>query len=233
MLVGVTEASLVDWALGGTLFGERGKKAGATGCRDLTGPERLPCEALPIGASVVSGDRTTSNFEGLHHGSIPVPPPPFSYESLSLRFGYEFAGPVTQFGLQMSFLADLDIPAHWLRSYNVGLATIFGEGVDNQWLLDFSYAFHFRWWARAMFDLSPTVYAGLRGFDNDETAFFAGVAPSVGFTVLPEGWIKAPLEIGVRYRVPLTFYSTDQGFLGEDFVDGHWLLIAIGLAFMH
>lgn len=233
MLVGVTEASIVDWALGGTLFGEAGRQAGLDRCEGLSGPARLPCEALPTSATVVSGERLPNTFDGLHHGTMPVPPPPFSYESLTLRFGYEFSAPVTQFGLGMSFLSDLDIPAHWLISYNVGIATTFGDGIDDQWVLDFAYAFHFRWWARAMFDLRPIVFAGLRGFDADSTAFFTGIAPSVGFTVLPEGWIKAPLEIGVHYRLPLTFYSSDQGFFGDDFIDGHWLLLTFGLAFMH
>jgi hypothetical protein len=233
MLVGMTEASLVDWALGGTLFGERGRLAAERGCDELPELERLPCQALPVGASVVSGNQAATVFDGMHHGSLPVPPPPFSFESISMRLGYEFAAPVTQFGLRMSFLADIDIPAHWLRSYNVGVSTTFGDGIDNQWLLDFSYAFHFRWWARAMFDLSPTVYTGLRGFDGDETAFFAGIAPTVGFTVLPEGWVKAPLEIGIHYRLPLTVFGTDQGFFGDDFVDGHWILLGVGLAFMH
>lgn len=233
LLVASTEASLVDWTLGGTLFGPRGKRAADAKCEDLSPIESYPCRVLPTSATVVSGEFVQQSFEGHHHGSIPVPPPPFSFESISMQLGYEFAAPVTQFGLQMSFLADIDIPAHWLRSYNVGVATTFGEGVDNQWILDFSYSFHFRWWARAMFDLSPTVYAGLRGFDTESTDFFAGFAPTVGFTALPEGWIKAPLELGVHYRFPMTVYGSDQGFFGPDFVDGHWLLISVGLAFMH
>jgi hypothetical protein len=34
------------------------------------------------------------------------------------------------------------------------------------------------------------------------------------------------------YRVPVVFASTNNGFFGEYVIDGHWLYIGLGLAFM-
>jgi hypothetical protein len=49
---------------------------------------------------------------------------------------------------------------------------------------------------------------------------------------LPEGWLKLPLEVKLSYQLPLTFYERGVGFPGTELIDGHYLGVALGLAFM-
>jgi hypothetical protein len=223
----VTMASLMDWALGGVFVGR------SVGCEALEGAERWVCQLLPLEAPVAFGypmpelDRRAPML----HAELPVPPPPFSYESLSMRLGMNLTGSAPQLHVSATFLAELDVLANWLTSYRAGIAATLGEGDRNQYLMEASYNFHWRWAARFMVDMGVFGWLGLRGFDRD-VSLFTGMGPQVGLTLLPEGWVKTPLEISLLYRVPVVFASSNNGFFGEYVIDGHWLYIGFGLAFM-
>jgi hypothetical protein len=230
----VTMASLIDWALGGIFLAPLGREdADRPTCDVLGGLERWVCEVMPLEAPVAFGylapelDRRAPML----HAELPVPPPPFSYEAFSVRLGMNLNGSAPQFHVSSTFLAELDQRANWLTSYRVGIAATLGEGDRNQYLMDFSYNFHWRWAARFLVDMGVFTWGGLRGFDR-EVSLFAGVGPQVGLTLLPEGWTKTPLEISLLYRVPVVFASTNNGFFNEYVIDGHWLYVGFGLAFM-
>jgi hypothetical protein len=217
----------VDWALGGPVYEESGA------CGPVATAEGFICRALPVRATLVSGlQGSRMEPEPLVHGTIPVPPRDYAYESLSIRAGLEIPSNVLQLGVSITFLEQLDYMGHFLTSWRAGLSTTLGEGNENQWVADYAYQFHFRLSARFMFDAAPFVFAGLRNIDDVD--FFAGVGPSFGITALPEGWINLPLEIGLTYRLPLVMFSSENGFFSAtDIIDGHWIQFGIGLAYSH
>lgn len=227
ILAASTTASLVDWALGGPVYEESGA------CGPVATAEGFICRALPVRATLVSGlQGSRMEPEPLVHGTIPVPPRDYAYESLSIRAGLEIPSNVLQLGVSITFLEQLDYMGHFLTSWRAGLSTTLGEGNENQWVADYAYQFHFRLSARFMFDAAPFVFAGLRNIDDVD--FFAGVGPSFGITALPEGWINLPLEIGLTYRLPLVMFSSENGFFSAtDIIDGHWIQFGIGLAYSH
>jgi len=187
---------------------------------------------LPMRAAVVSGANTPPHRTvALQYGTLPLPPPDYSYQSLSVRVGLEIPDKVTQIGVKLSFLEQLDHPGHWMTSYRFGLHTTLGEAKNNQWVLDGSYQFHYRLSARGMIEAGPFLFGGLR--DIDSPSFFAGVGPSIGMAFLPEGWINMPLELTVTYRLPLIMFSSTNGFFNDDLIDGHWLQFGLGLAYSH
>jgi hypothetical protein len=50
--------------------------------------------------------------------------------------------------------------------------------------------------------------------------------------MLPEGWIKLPLQIDVSYRIPVVIVNTgSDGFMGGFGPAGHMIEIAMGLAY--
>ena len=235
LLTSTSMASLLDWALGGTLYGRPLADAPlppGSPCGSLPALDQFICANLPAQATMVAGESVIPGEPYLHHGELPVPPPPFSYESLSVKLGMDVAGDATQLKLDVSLLSELDAYADWLTSYRVGVAATIGQDDRDQWLLDLGYHFHWRWAARFTLDAGLSAFFGFRGFKRQSLAFFMGLSPVVGFTILPEGWIKMPLEINVSYRPPVTFFDSTQGFLGGDVFEGHWLYVGFGLAFM-
>jgi hypothetical protein len=235
LLVAITQASLLDWALGGTLYDEPERADAQTleSCERDDELEAFICRMLPARTTRVAGEDNSAGqvLSRLHHGSIPVPPPPFGYQSLSFNIGLEATGDASQFGLHLTLLDELDRRANWLVSHRTGIRTTFGDADLNQFLADYSYGFHWRWSARFLIDARAEVFGGLRSLDDD-VAFFTGAAPNIGFTALPEGWTKLPLELTVSYRLPMVFYGSDNGFFGDGFIDGHWLMFGLGLAYM-
>lgn len=235
MLTASSMASLLDWALGGTLYGvAQSKKEGAPGvCEGLDAAESFICGHLPSRATFVAGEDLPEGVTGdvMHQGSLPVPPPPFSYEALSTRIGFDLDGRAPQVNLSFTLLTELDDLANWLTSYRVGLTTSLGEGIEQQGFVDFTYSFHWRWAARFLVDAGASAYAGFRDFDDD-AQFFTGVSPVVGITLLPEGWIKIPVEISFSYRLPINVFVADQGVFRRPVLDGHWVYVGFGLAFM-
>ncbi len=164
-------------------------------------------------------------------GSLPVPAPTFSFESLSFRFGFSTRDSSPQLGLKMEALTELDDPAHWMVGYQLGLNYQPRYYGGESLFLDFAYAFHYRYFARATLDLAPAVYGGVYGLGEDAHSFF-GFAPTIGITFLPEGWIEMPLEISISYRLPIDLYESGEGFK-FGILDDHWVQFGFGLAFMH
>lgn len=235
LLTATTIASILDWALGGTLYGSQSTPAeGQSPCDALPDLERFICAQLPSRPTLVAGD-----VDGLDRGpmpllqgSLPVPPPAFSYESLSTKLGMDVAGDAMQIKLDLAFLEELDDYANWLTSYRVGLGATLGRGDRDQWLMDFGYQFHWRWAARFTIDAGMSAYVGFRGFQREDIDLFMGLSPVVGLTILPEGWIKMPLELSISYRAPVTFLNSSTGFFGGDVFEGNWLYVGFGLAFL-
>ncbi|QDG51179.1 hypothetical protein FIV42_10645 [Persicimonas caeni] len=235
LLVATSTASLVDWALGGTLYDapNEPKTLARTSCPQDGSLEAFVCRTLPARPTLVAGQNDSSGqvVGRMHHGSIPVPPPSFGYQALTFDLGVEATGAAAQYGLHLTLLSELDDRANWLTSHRMGLRSTIGDAQLNQFILDYSYGFHWRWSARFLIDARTEYFAGLRGLDSD-VAFFTGLAPQVSMTALPEGWTKLPLEFSLGYRLPLVFYGTDASFFGENFVGGHWIMIGLGLAYM-
>lgn len=237
MLTSVSMASLLDWVLGGTMYNKPVPQKALTakapqGCGGST-LEQFVCAFLPISATMVAGEELPVGLSGqhFHHGALPVPPPPFSYEALTVRMGLDIAGDALQIKLTTAFLSELDDVANWLTSTRIGVGVTIGELNRDQIFTDFGYHFHWRWAARFLVDAGLSGYAGLRNFQEKDISFFMGVAPVVGITLLPEGWVKMPLEIALSYRLPLTFFASDEGF-PERVLEGHWFYVGFGLAFM-
>jgi len=239
ILVATSSASLVDWALDGTLYEAAPKtsKSGAAVADHCANPDRLlnfVCRTLPARATLTPGleDAGSEAISArMQHGSIPVPPPPFAYQSLMIDVGLEATGDASQFGLHLNLLEELDSRANWMVSHSIGARTTLGDTEFNQISLDYAYSFHWRWAARFSIDARNSVFTGIQHLNNDPS-FFAGLAPGVGITLLPEGWMKLPLEVSVSYRLPLHFFSSKGGFFADDIVNGHWIILGLGLAYM-
>ena len=100
--------------------------------------------------------------------------------------------------------------------------------------MEFGYGFHFRWAARFTVDLGLTAQMNWRSIVKKQNLFWqVGIIPFVGLSLLPEGWVKLPLEFSFSYQLPLTFYDGQIGFPGANLIDGHFLMFSLGLAFMH
>lgn len=232
VLVASTMASLLDWVLGGAGLGQSGPLG--TTCEVEDPLVKFVCAHLPLRATRVAGESPldADALGPVVTGELPVPPPPFSYESLSFKVGFDVAGRAPQLKLDVSALTELDEVANWLTSWRVGAAATLGEDTANQWFMDVGYTFHWRWAARFMIDAGPSLYAGFRGFDRDDVSFFMGLSPYAGLTILPEGWLKMPLELTVSYRAPVNLLTSSHGWLGDPLLEGHWLYVGLGLAFM-
>ena len=99
-------------------------------------------------------------------------------------------------------------------------------------LIEFSYMFHWRWAARFLVNAGTYTYLGFQGLGHDVSLMW-GLGPSVGMTLLPEGWTKIPLDISLTYRMPLTLLNSRYGLSSEAIqIDAHWIELAVGLAFM-
>ena len=241
MLTSVSMASLLDWVFGGTMYKKPVQTSAKTpGSKTAQGAactgtplEQFTCSFLPVGATMVAGEELPVGHaaQNFHHGALPVPPPPFSYEALTVRMGLDIAGDALQLKLTTAFLSELDDVANWLTSTRVGVGLTVGELDRDQIFIDAGYHFHWRWAARFLIDAGLSGYTGLRNFQQEDISFFMGVAPVVGITLLPEGWVKMPLEVALSYRLPLTFFASDEGF-PDRVLEGHWFYVGFGLAFM-
>lgn len=229
VVVAVGAASLVDWALGGRFYAERAPAE--PGCATLTGAERFACLHLPTAPPVPTGDLVAAPpAQTLERGALPLPPPPFRYESVVAAYSLDASGGPPQVGGRLVLLSELGAWANWMTSYDIGFQATLGAAP--QYVSEWAYRFHWRWAARFVVHAAPIVYGGLEDFDHGVEAF-TGLAPSAGMTLLPEGWIKAPFQFDISWRMPLRLGDTVDGWFGDAVrVEAHWLELSLGLAFM-
>lgn len=228
ILVAASTASVLDWALGGPMYGDV-----AGFCKGEGEEARIICRSLPLGSTRAAGYQETARADSrLIATPLAVPPPPFTYQSFTMTASLDAAGSANQIGLDMAFYSAIGRDAGWLTSYRYGLRMAEGERDARRFSADFAYGFHYRWSARFLLDYEPFVYAGFRGVAPGRE-FEMGLGPKVGFTALPEGWVKIPLELGFSYRLPIRMLDSEKGFLGDAIdIEAHWLQITLGLAFM-
>ena len=230
LVVATSTASLVDWAVGGMMF--EPVEADRCASSEL---ESSVCDILPLSPISAVGSlppRELISTSGLHPGNLPVPPPAFGYESLVTTVAFDVAGSKSQYGLQLTMPTQFDRFAHWLTSYRAALLGSTGSEAGNEVLGEFSYNFHYRISARVMAEAGLGAFAGFRGI-GDSLSFMSGLGPNAGLVVLPEGWIKMPLDLSVSFRLPMTFFTSTHGFFSDSFnIEAFWLQLGLGLAFM-
>lgn len=219
LLVATTAASLVDWALGGAAY----QPPAGQSCDDEPSARAFVCRALPmrpVSAGVPPGAATPQT---LARGELPVPPPPFSYESVLVAADFDATGGPPRMGVRLELLTELGAWAGWMRSYTVSV--LVQPASDRaRYDLEFAHLFHFRWAARFLVNAGPFVYLGATGL-GDDPDIAAGVGPDLGLSFLPEGWTQAPLEVTFSWRMPVRV-------VGPVEVEAHFIEAAIGLAFM-
>ncbi len=225
VVAAATIASLVDWAHGGAVY--RGLDCSA-------GVENTICRGLPVAAPRVAGPppaqmRTTL----LVPGNMPVPPPDFSFESLSVGFGLAPWTSTPLLSARFATFGEMDIPAHWLRSWQIRLETGLGTGANQTLGAEVGFGFHYRIYARVMLDLVPVVFAGVRDFSGSGMQAYAGLAPRIGLSMLPEGWVKIPIEFTLFLDQQIVFLATDSPFLSEVGDSRPRGTVGFGLAYMH
>jgi len=217
-----SSASLLHWVVGGP---ERAELACPT-----DSVTKFVCDHLPIQPTKLS-----SRHEfGL--GTLPQAPPPFAFQSLSTSLSMDLNGGGSQAGIRLVFLSALGDMADWMTSYHFGFLQTsrpYGEGYSgDESLTEFSYMFHWRWAARFLVNVGAYTYLGFQGLGHDMSVMF-GVGPSIGMTLLPEGWTKIPLDISITYRIPVTLLNSRYGLQSDAIeIEGHWLEFSFGLAFM-
>ncbi len=174
-------------------------------------------------------DAATAQIE---RGALPTPPPLFSYQSFLFSTSLDATGGPPQVGVRTVFLTELDARANWMTSYHFGLLTRLAQPDQAELTTEFSFMFHWRYAARFLINAGPYAFLGAGGFDERVTPFF-GVGPNIGVSVLPEGWIRLPLEISLSYRVPFRLLDASLPLDQQRVrIDAHWVELAVGLAFM-
>jgi hypothetical protein len=227
MMVKLTEASLSDWVLGGSLYRPEPK------C-EHSPLHRTVCSQLPTVAPMATGlDSVSGDALLLQHGTLPQPPPPYSYESLSVSLSLDATGQATQMGLNMRFLDEMGQMAQWMHSWDISLLSTARRNNSEEAVLSLAHLFHWRISARFLANMGPFFHSGLRGF-GDDVSYFMGLGAYGGLTVLPEGWTKIPLDVSLNYRAPMTLFDTRfRGFSTDAIrLEGHWIEISLGLAFL-
>jgi len=230
ILTGSGAASIIDWALGGRFYDV---PEGPDPCDRPSSAESFACTFVFTAPPAAGGmARVGHHPTTITQASLPVPKEAFDYESLRVALSVDAAGDLTQVGARLGFFTRLGRFSHWMTSRDIGFHATLGEGTFDQFVLEFSYRFHYRVAARFVLDFGPMLYAGVRNFGDDLSAF-AGVGPYVGLGILPEGWTKMPLDCGVSFRLPLTIADTNTGGPRDSFrVEAYWVEFALGLAFM-
>ncbi len=217
-LLTASTASLLHWAGTGNDF--------VRAHLPITAPGEPPPATRP------DPDGQTGNIVLIPRGALPTPPPPFSYQSFLFSTSVDAAGGPPQVGVRTVFLSELDSRANWMTSYHFGLLARLGQGEQSQLTGEFSYMFHWRYAARFLINAGPFAYGGLGGF-QDRAEPFVGAGPNVGISLLPEGWIRLPLELSLSYRMPVRIWDSRVPLRDTRLrIDAHWVELAVGLAFM-
>ena len=225
ILSAATRASILDWAHGGAVYDSDWSCEGPTAS--------FVCWALPVAHAYTSGEpQPELEVQRIRPGTLPVPPPDFSYESLSVAVGYQPFDETPSLSLRFATFREIDIPAHWLTSWEARLDTRFGERQNQSITADVGFGFHYRFWARVTLDLVPAIFVGVRDFQNS-IDFFAGAGPRFGITALPEGWVKIPIEFSFFLDQQFVLFSTDRAFFAEPFRQLPRVALGFGLAYMH
>ncbi|MEK7690093.1 MAG: hypothetical protein AAB425_03640, partial [Bdellovibrionota bacterium] len=160
-------------------------------------------------------------------GSLPTPAPPFHYESLAVHFSVDAVGRGNQIGLDTAYFSELGTRAGWLTSHRIGFRSSLGGGDQTdptRFAVDYAYGFHWRWAARFIVDGEPFVFLGIKNA-APRRDFYLGLGPRLGITILPEGWVKIPLELSLSYRLPMILVKKFE-------IEAHWVQASLGLAFM-
>lgn len=219
-----TVASLVDWAYGGAAY---------RGLECDTGLERAVCMGLPLRAPRIASTTVDVRVPSrLIPGTLPVPPPDFSFESFSLAFGYAPWTESPSIAMRFAAFQEMDIVAHWLRSWQVSGQMNFAGGAEQSVAAALGFGFHYRFYARVMLDLIPVAFLGVRDFEAD-AQLFAGMVPRIGLTFLPEGWLKIPMEFSLYVDQPIVFLGTDSPAFSEVGDTRPRAMLGFGLAYMH
>ena len=225
ILAAATRASLLDWARRGEVYEEDWSCEGPLAS--------FVCLALPVAHIYTSGEaRAPVDVERLQPGTLPVPPPDFSFESVSIATGYQPFDETVSLSLRVAAFREIDIPAHWLTSYQFRLDTRFGTRQNESITADLAYGFHYRFWARVMLDLAGSLFVGVRDFHN-AIDVFAGIGPRFGVTMLPEGWVKIPVELSLFFDQQFILVSSDRAFFAEPYRQLPRAAFGLGLAYMH
>jgi hypothetical protein len=224
-------ASLLDWALIGGPHDDPAQDAPRR-CTEDSPLARFVCDELPTSAPSVRPPAPATALP--RAGTLPLPPPPFHYQSFLVTTSLDAAGGPPQLGVRTVFLSRLGVRANWMTSYHLGVLTRLGAGPTSEVLTEFSFMFHWRWAARFLVNAGPFAYFGFRDFTGTVSPFF-GIGPNVGISVLPEGWISLPLELTLSYRAPLRLLDGQDGFRAVNGrrLEAHWIELSVGLAFMH
>lgn len=226
ILTNSTAASLIDWSLNNS-YPQQNPPCQTT--------PRLSfiCQYLPTRSPTVISPSINSPILSLTlpPGTLPIPPPPFSYESLSFGLSFDLEQKNIQSGLRLVFLSALGAKAHWMSSYHFGFLHTTRNTGGNDLIGEFAYMFHWRWAARFLINMGPLVFTNYRNTPAN-SGFLLGVGPNLGLSLLPEGWTKIPLEITFSYRLPMALIDSRQTSPIHFSLEGHWLELNLGFAFL-
>jgi len=185
---------------------------------------------LSMKSVTLEGDATDTIPKNLTRGVLPLPRPEFSYQSVGIEGSINNQGNVLQNGVNLKFLSSLGQNATWLTSYNYGLLLSHGElnGENYQrFHTEFSFGFHWRWAARFFLNAAPYLQFGKTNFGSRKNTSLE-LGPQLGITLLPEGWIRLPLDITLNWKLPFSIYESNNNLVPNQ----QWFTISIGLAFM-
>lgn len=219
LLVGSSISSLIDWSLGGLMYDA-----------DCDGSKHsFICKHLPTKSTESSSFDPPSAPKRIVAASLPQPPPSFSYQSINVSSAFDKSQSFLHNGIRISLLESLGSEAGWLTSYNLSLVTAHGDNYGKE-AIEFSYMFHFRWATRFLLNAAPYLEFGKQTKNSDSEMLY-GVGTNFGVTLLPEGWIRLPLELSLTVKTPLNLYDP-QKLKTSRAENSQIFEISLGLAFL-
>lgn len=220
LILGATAASLLDWAHGGVAYDED--------CNPKKNPKL--CKYLPT--SPVSSEPVyvaLKSRKKIRRADLPQSPPDFSYQSLTFQKAFNNSNDILHLGMNLSLLNSLGSEATWLTSYNLSWNYAHAENFGKN-SFEFSYMFHWRWATRFLIGAAPYLELGEQ-YKDGVRKLYSGLGTKVGFSILPEGWIRLPLEFGVYVKTPLNLYDP-EGVKTRTNENSQIIEVSVGLAFL-